>query len=64
MWALQQVKGDNAGSWPWLQFNQEPWEANDSGYYGAALAAMAVGIAPGDPPRLRFRRISNIYANI
>ncbi len=46
MWALQQVKGDNAGSWPWLQFNQEPWEANDSGYYGAALAAMAVGIAP------------------
>ena len=46
MWALQQVKGGNAGSWPWLQFNQEPWEANDSGYYGAALAAMAVGIAP------------------
>ena len=48
MWALQQVKGNNAGSWPWLQFNQEPWEANDSGYYGAALAAMAVGIAPED----------------
>lgn len=46
MWALQQTKGDSAGTWPWLQFNQEPWEANDSGYYGAALAAMAVGIAP------------------
>ena len=46
MWALQQTKGENAGSWPWLQFDQEPWEANDSGYYGAALAAMAVGIAP------------------
>ena len=46
MWALQQTKGEKAGSWSWLQFNQEPWEANDSGYYGAALAAMAVGIAP------------------
>ncbi len=46
MWALQQTTGDNRGSWPWLQFDQEPWEANDSGYYGAALAAMAVGTAP------------------
>jgi squalene-hopene/tetraprenyl-beta-curcumene cyclase len=46
MWALQQTAGENAGSWPWLQFDQEPWEANDSAYYGADLAAMAVGIAP------------------
>lgn len=48
MWALQQTSGEKAGSWAWLQFDQEPWEANDSGYYGAALAAMAVGIAPGN----------------
>jgi squalene-hopene/tetraprenyl-beta-curcumene cyclase len=48
MWALQQTVGENAGSWPWLQFDQEPWEANDSAYYGAALAAMAVGTAPGN----------------
>jgi squalene-hopene/tetraprenyl-beta-curcumene cyclase len=48
MWAMQQTTGENAGSWPWLQFDQEPWEANDSGYYGAALAAMAVGMAPGN----------------
>jgi squalene-hopene/tetraprenyl-beta-curcumene cyclase len=48
MWALQQTTGDKRGSWLWLQFDQEPWEANDSGYYGAALAAMAVGIAPGN----------------
>jgi squalene-hopene/tetraprenyl-beta-curcumene cyclase len=46
MWALQQTTGENSGSWPWLQFDQEPWEADDSTYYGAALAAMAVGIAP------------------
>ena len=46
MWALQQTTGKNKGSWLWLQFDQEPWEANDSNYYGATLAAMAVGIAP------------------
>jgi squalene-hopene/tetraprenyl-beta-curcumene cyclase len=46
MWALQQTTGETRGSWLWLQFDQEPWEANDSAYYGAALAAMAVGTAP------------------
>jgi squalene-hopene/tetraprenyl-beta-curcumene cyclase len=46
MWALQQSTGDGKGSWQWLQFDQEPWEARDSGYYGAALAAIAVGTAP------------------
>ena len=48
MWALQQNAGDEAGSWPWLQFDQEPWEARNSVYYGAALAALAVGTAPGN----------------
>ena len=48
MWALQQPRGENRGSWPWLQFDQEPWEARDSPYYGAALAAIAVGTAPGN----------------
>jgi hypothetical protein len=48
MWALQQTTGHNRGTWLWLQFDQEPWEANDSPYYGAALAAMAVGTAPGN----------------
>jgi squalene-hopene/tetraprenyl-beta-curcumene cyclase len=48
MWTLQLAAGEKRGSWPWLQFDQEPWEANDSGYYGATLAAIAVGTAPGD----------------
>lgn len=48
MWEVQQTSGDKAGAWPWLQFDQEPWEANDSAYYGACLAAMAVGLAPGN----------------
>ena len=46
MWAQQLTSGDSPGAWLWLQFGQEPWEANDSPYYGAALAAMAVGTAP------------------
>jgi len=45
MWETQDTQGPNAGSWPWLQFNMEPWEASDSRYYGAALAAIAVGMA-------------------
>jgi len=56
MWALQQKAGDNRGSWLWLQFNQEPWEADDSPYYGSALAAMAVGTAPenyGSSPEIQ-----------
>jgi squalene-hopene/tetraprenyl-beta-curcumene cyclase len=46
MWGLQRRTGDMRGSWSWLQFNNEPWEGHDSAYYGAALAAVAVGIAP------------------
>jgi squalene-hopene/tetraprenyl-beta-curcumene cyclase len=46
MWALQQTTGDQAGAWPWLQLGLSPWEGRDSQYYGAALAALAVGTAP------------------
>jgi squalene-hopene/tetraprenyl-beta-curcumene cyclase len=46
MWATQQTEGSGKGAWSWLQFGMEPWEANDSQYYGAALAALAVGSAP------------------
>lgn len=46
MWALQQTTGNNKGAWWWLQFNNEPFEASDSQFYGAALAAVAVGSAP------------------
>jgi len=46
MWRLQEATGDRAGAWPWLQFGLRPWEDTDSEYYGAALAAIAVGIAP------------------
>jgi squalene-hopene/tetraprenyl-beta-curcumene cyclase len=48
MWALQLTSGDKKGAWAWLQFDLAPWEASDSQYYGAALAAVAVGLAPED----------------
>lgn len=48
MWALQLKTGDQKGAWSWLNFHNEPWEADDSQYWGAALAAIAVGTAPGE----------------
>ena len=48
MWAEQQIAGKQKGAWLWLRFNNEPWEADDSAYLGATLAAVAVGIAPGN----------------
>ena len=47
LWALQLRSGDPSGSWAWLNFHYEPWEAENSAYHGAALAAVAVGMAPG-----------------
>ena len=46
MWAEQLKSGEAAGVWRWLQFHNSPWEG-DSQYYGATLAALAVGTAPG-----------------
>ena len=47
MWASQLSSGITKGAWEWIQFDNEPWEAHDSLYYGAALAALAAGAAPG-----------------
>jgi hypothetical protein len=47
MWALQMKTGDLDGAWAWLNFHYEPWESPGSPYFGAAMAAMAVGSAPG-----------------
>ncbi|TLY90864.1 MAG: hypothetical protein E6K44_07685 [Gammaproteobacteria bacterium] len=48
MWAVQQASGPDRGAWAWLDFNLAPWEVPDAQYYGAALAALAVGVAPED----------------
>lgn len=46
MWALQVKEGDKKGAWTWLNFHNAPWEGEDSQYWGASLAAIAVGLAP------------------
>ena len=46
MWASQEQSGPTAGAWIWQDFHFSPWEAPESEYYGAAEAAVAVGIAP------------------
>src|SRR5207237_8180653 len=47
MWALQLKTGERSGAWAWLNFHYEPWEAERSPYFGAAVAAASVGMAPG-----------------
>jgi squalene-hopene/tetraprenyl-beta-curcumene cyclase len=47
LWGTQLQAGEHQGTWDWLDFNMGPWEAREAGYFGAALAAIAVGTAPG-----------------
>jgi squalene-hopene/tetraprenyl-beta-curcumene cyclase len=47
LWHVQTPSGEPAGSWDWLDFKYEPWESPNGRYSGAALAAIAVGTAPG-----------------
>ena len=47
MWALQMRTGPESGAWTWLNFKMEPWESPNSPYFGASMAALAVGSAPG-----------------
>ncbi len=42
MWATQREDG----AWGWTSANLEPWEVPESVYFGAALAAVATGLAP------------------
>jgi squalene-hopene/tetraprenyl-beta-curcumene cyclase len=48
LWKLQFTRGEAKGSWAWLYFNLAPWESEGAAYFGAALAAVAVGIAPDE----------------
>ena len=46
MWALQEQTGLKAGAWIWQNFHFSPWEAPESEYWGATMAAIAAGTAP------------------
>ncbi|HUQ87074.1 MAG TPA: hypothetical protein VM096_05915 [Vicinamibacterales bacterium] len=48
MWALQFKAGATKGAWAWLNFHNAPFESDESHYWGATLAALAVGTAPAN----------------
>ena len=47
LWQTQESEGSHTGSWEWLDFGLDPWETKEARYFGATLAAIAVGTAPG-----------------
>lgn len=47
LWQTQARAGGDKGSWEWLDFHEAPWGNREARYLGAALAAIAVGTAPG-----------------
>jgi squalene-hopene/tetraprenyl-beta-curcumene cyclase len=47
LWQTQVQAGDHNGSWDWLDFSEAPWGNQEARYFGAALAAISVGTAPG-----------------
>ena len=59
MWSTQLTTGPDAGSWKWLDFTLEPWEAPESHYFGATLGLFAVNLAPE-----RYRSDPAIQTNI
>jgi len=48
MWSTQIRDGRDKGAWYWSDFDLDPWETPNAVYYGAALAALATGIAPAN----------------
>lgn len=48
MWSIQLKSGPDRGAFNWSDFDLDPWETKDAAYYGAALAALATGMAPGN----------------
>jgi squalene-hopene/tetraprenyl-beta-curcumene cyclase len=59
MFSLQITSGAAAGSWPWLDFDLRPWESASASFFGAALAAIAVGMEPQG-----FARSAGIERNV
>jgi len=48
MLALQDKSGEQAGSFVWMNFHYQPWEAEDARFWGATMAAAALGMAPAE----------------
>lgn len=48
LWSLQLTSGPAQGAWVWNNTGRDPFSAPYGQFYGAALAALAVGVAPDD----------------
>ncbi|MEO5923853.1 MAG: hypothetical protein ABIR70_08515 [Bryobacteraceae bacterium] len=59
MWAMQWKVGETRGAWSWLNFHNQPWEAEDSQFWGATLGAIAAGSAP-----VEYRSAPEVKSNI
>jgi squalene-hopene/tetraprenyl-beta-curcumene cyclase len=46
LWPLQIASGPSQGAWNWNNTGRDPFSAPYGQFYGAALAALAVGVAP------------------
>ena len=46
LWSMQLHEGPAKGSWPWFDFDTDPYETADSGFFGASLAALAISAKP------------------
>ncbi|MEO8662395.1 MAG: hypothetical protein ABI693_28290, partial [Bryobacteraceae bacterium] len=46
LWSTQIHDGVSKGSWPWFDFDTDPYETSDSGFFGASLAALAISATP------------------
>jgi squalene-hopene/tetraprenyl-beta-curcumene cyclase len=46
LWSMQIREGSAKGSWPWFEFDTDPYETTDSGFFGASLAALAICATP------------------
>lgn len=59
LWAAQLHEGPSKGGWAWFQFDDDPYETEQSAYYGATLAALAAGAAPAS-----YREKSDVKAHL
>jgi squalene-hopene/tetraprenyl-beta-curcumene cyclase len=48
LWSMQVHEGSAKGSWPWFDFDTDPYETADSGFFGASLAALAICSTPSE----------------
>ncbi len=48
LWSMQTRANDSQPIWPWFSLKLDPWEMPESAFYGATLAAQALGITPAE----------------